>query len=82
MYTKNAFQVLFTLTLAGLYFFVTGIIGWQVRGHNPIVIGGQWIDGPAWVQVGVGLACFGGALLAYTRTRRDPRLQRRAGSTS
>jgi hypothetical protein len=76
MATTNAFYALFTLTLAGLYFFVTGVIGWQVGGGNPIFIGGQWIDGPAWTQIGVGLACFGGAAFAYSRAARDPRLRR------
>lgn len=72
---KNPFFVLFTLTLAGLYFFVTGVIGWQVSGQNTIFIGGQWIDGPVWTQIGVGLVCFGGALFAYSRAARDPRLR-------
>jgi hypothetical protein len=73
---KNPFYGLFTFVLAGLYFFVTGAIGWQVSGHNPIFIGGRWIDGPVWSQLGIGLACFGVAAFAYSRAVRDPRLHR------
>ena len=45
-------------------------IGGQVSGHNPIFIGGRWIDGPVWSQLGVGLACFGVAAFAYSRAVR------------
>ena len=72
MYIRNSFHAL----LAGLYFSVTGAIGWQVSGHNPLFIGGRWIDGPVWSQLGVGLACFGFAAFAHNRAVRDPRLWR------
>jgi hypothetical protein len=76
MQIKNSFHAFFTLVLIGLYFFVTGAIGWQIASHNPIFIGGRWIDGPVWSQLGVGLACFGAAAFAFSRAVRDPRLRR------
>jgi len=77
MRPSNPFFGVFTFTLAGLFFFVTGAIGWKTGNHNPIFIGGRWVDGVIWSQVGIGLACFAVAAVAYLFASRDPRLHPR-----
>jgi hypothetical protein len=73
---NNPFAGTFTFTLAGLFFFVTGVIGWKTGNHNPIFVGGQWVEGPVWSQVGIGLGCLAIAAIAFRFASRDPRLRR------
>jgi hypothetical protein len=74
---RNSFYALFTFTLFGAFFLVTGTIGWKPIKEGGAFLGrGRWVDGPIWSQVAMGLGCFVVAAIAYRFASRDPRLLR------
>lgn len=75
MYKRNAFFGFFTLTLVGLFFAITGAIGWEPRGRDGLFMRGRWVDGPLWDQIGLGIACLIGAAIAFRYASRAARLR-------
>ncbi len=75
MHHRNPFYALFTFTLAGVFFLVTGAIGWQPIKNNSVFFGGRWVEGPIWSQIGIGVVCVALAAIFYRVASRDPRLR-------
>ena len=63
------YQRVFSATAAGLLFFVSGVIGWDLSYSHGWFQGTKWVDGPVWWEVGVGLILL---LLAGFWARRVP----------
>lgn len=77
MSSRGSFYAFFTCLFLGIFFLVTGAIGWQPIRDGGLFLGrGRWADGPIWPQVGAGLFCFVAAAVAYLVASRDPRLKR------
>ena len=75
MSMRSPFYGFFTFTLLGLFLVVTGAIGWIPVRSGGVFSGGRWVDGPAWSQVGFGVACLAVAAIAFRFVLRDPRLR-------
>ena len=77
MYGRNPFYALFTFTLFGAFFLVTGAIGWKpIRGGGVFLGNGRWVEGPIWSQLAMGVAFLVAAAVAYRFASRDARLRR------
>ena len=63
------YQRVFSVGFAGLVFFVSGIIGWDLSHSHGLFRGTKWVDGPVWWQIGVGSGLL---LLAIVWARRVP----------
>jgi hypothetical protein len=75
MARPGGYQRLFSVTAAGLLFFVAGLIGWDLSYSHGWFQGTKWVDGPVWWEVGLGLGLL---LLAgfWVRGRlRSPQVQ-------
>ena len=53
------YRRVFSVGFAGLLFFVSGVIGWDLSYSHGWFHGTTWVDEPVWWQIG-----FGAALLA------------------
>jgi hypothetical protein len=67
--SKGNYQRIFSVGCAGLLFFVSGIIGWDLSHSHGLFRGTKWVDGPVWWQIGLGAALV---LLAVFWARRVP----------
>ena len=63
------YQRVFSVGFAGLLFFVSGIIGWDLSHSHGLFRGTKWLDGPVWWQIGLGSGLL---LLAIVWARRVP----------
>jgi len=63
------YQRVFSVGFAGLLFFVSGIIGWDLSHSHGWFRGTRWVDGPIWWQIGLGAGLL---LLAIFWARRVP----------
>lgn len=75
MSMRSPFYGFFTFTLVGLFFMITGAIGWIPERGGGVLSGGRWVAGPVWSQVGFGVACLAVAAIALRFVLRDPRLR-------
>jgi hypothetical protein len=64
-----AYQRVFSVTAAGLLFFIAGLVGWDLSYSHGWFQGTKWVDGPVWWEVGIGLGLL---LLAGLWARRVP----------
>jgi len=68
------YQRVFSVCFAGLLFFVSGVIGWDLSRSLGLVRGTKWVDGPMWWQIALGSGLL---LLATFWARRVPLPRRR-----
>jgi multisubunit Na+/H+ antiporter MnhB subunit len=61
------YQRVLSCGFAGLLFFVSGLIGWDLRYSRGWFQGTKWVDGPIWFQVGLGAGLL--ALATYWARR-------------
>ena len=67
--SRHQYQRVFSATAAGLLFFISGLIGWDLRYSHGWFAGAKWVDRLVWWEVGLGAALL---LLAYFWARRLP----------
>jgi hypothetical protein len=65
--STNSYQAVISTAAAGLLFFVSGTIGWDLSNSRGFFKGTRWVDGPIWWQMGLGAALL---LLATVWARR------------
>jgi hypothetical protein len=65
------YQRVFSAGAAGLLFFVSGLIGWDLSHSRGWFGGAKWVDGPVWWQIGLG---FGLLLPIFLARRVSPRV--------
>ena len=68
------YQRVITVAVLGLWLTVAGGIGWDLSTANGLLRGTQWVDGPVWWQIGMGvplmaLAVFMGRRVPANATR-------------
>jgi hypothetical protein len=63
------YQRVISCGVAGLLFFVSGLIGWDLRYSHGWFQGTKWMDGPVWFEVGIGAGLLA---LATFWSRRVP----------
>jgi hypothetical protein len=63
------YRRVFSAGFAGLLFFVSGIIGWDLSHSHGWFRGTRWADGPIWWQIALGAILL---LLAVFWARRVP----------
>jgi hypothetical protein len=63
------YQRVFSVGFAGLLFFVSGVIGWDLSHSHGWFRGTKWVDRPVWWQIGLGTGLL---LLAVVWARRVP----------
>ena len=63
------YQRVFSVGFAGLLFLVAGLIGWDLKHSHGWFQGTNWVDGPIWPQVGLGVGLLA---LAIFWARRVP----------
>ena len=65
----HAYQRVISAVIFGLFFFVSGLIGWDLSSSHEWFQGTKWVAGPVWWQVGLGAGLL---LLAGFWVRRVP----------
>jgi hypothetical protein len=63
------YQRVITAAAAGLWFTIAGAIGWELKDSHGWFRGTEWVDGPVWWQLGLGVGLL---LLAGFWARRVP----------
>src|SRR5687767_10324250 len=63
------YQRVFSVGFAGLLFFISGLVGWDLKSSHGWFQGTRWADGPIWWQIGLGAGLL---LLAVFWARRVP----------
>jgi hypothetical protein len=70
--SSAAYSRMFSAFAAGLFFLVTGVIGWDIRYLHGLFAGGKWVDAPIWWQIGLGAVFL--LLGAFLLRRLEPDL--------
>lgn len=68
------YQRVFSVGFGGLLFFVSGLIGWDLKHSHGWFQGTKWVDAPIWWQVALGTGLV--LLAAFWARRVPPRVTR------
>jgi hypothetical protein len=73
------YQRVFSVGFAGLLFFISGLIGWDLSHSRGWFEGTKWVEGPLWWQIGFGAVLLLLAIYWARRVPAPPAVQRQRG---